>query len=414
MSQDIQEFELYDNLEITVNTVLKKNCTVKNCKRLGQENGVCLRHYKARLRAQKNRDKNKIKLVEDEDEKKDREEIEKLAKEEKIILDKDKMKIYNKNYRLNNPEKIKNLSKVYYENNLDKITTYNKGYRNNNKEKLKNYHINYREINYDRLIEKSLIFRQNNRERLNIDAQNYRDKNPEKVKAYFDKIRKENPFLLLLGNCRSYDKIKDRVCNLTIDYLNSLLIDQNIQCYYCNHELLVEVGTKNLAQISVDRIDNNLGHIIGNCVISCLFCNMAKHETKIEYYEDFITVLKYGMTKAIEHKYNDYEESKYLITAALSQSFNYDAKKTEQPIQLLKKDLEEMLKKQNYRCAITGIPFMNLHINKFPFKMSLDRIDSSKLHTLDNCHFVCLGIQYGKNDKSMTEVINHIYEIQNF
>lgn len=44
--------------------------------------------------------------------------------------------------------------------------------------------------------------------------------------------------------------------------------------------------------------------------------------------------------------------------------------------------------------------------------MSLDRIDSSKLHTIDNVHFVLMSIQFGKSDKSMNEITNYIKEIR--
>jgi len=61
----------------------------------------------------------------------------------------------------------------------------------------------------------------------------------------------------------------------------------------------------------------------------------------------------------------------------------------------------------------TGIPFINAHISKFSFKMSLDRIDNSKLHTADNCQLVCMAIQFGRSDKTIEEVKNYINEIRN-
>lgn len=77
-------------------------------------------------------------------------------------------------------------------------------------------------------------------------------------------------------------------------------------------------------------------------------------------------------------------------------------------------EIRELIERQNNCCAITGIQFINAHVNKFPFKMSLDRIvNGNELHTKDNCQLVCMAIQYDKSDKSNEEVIKYIEEIRN-
>ena len=44
--------------------------------------------------------------------------------------------------------------------------------------------------------------------------------------------------------------------------------------------------------------------------------------------------------------------------------------------------------------------------------MSLDRIDNSKDHLIDNCQLVCLAIQYGRNNKTVEEVKAYIEKIR--
>ena len=62
------------------------------------------------------------------------------------------------------------------------------------------------------------------------------------------------------------DKEKNRFCNLTVDYVNELLKGQ--VCTHC-HEVCLDSW-------SIDRKDDSLGHVMGNCVLSCLSCNHAK------------------------------------------------------------------------------------------------------------------------------------------
>lgn len=178
--------------------------------------------------------------------------------------------------------------------------------------------------------------------------------------------------------------------------------------------LEVNIGSSKLNQISVDRIDSDLGYTLDNCVLSCLFCNHAKNEVKVNDYYNFITVLKHGMTKEIELKYRDYKENKLnsMINTITGNAYRNDKDKGLTSSKISYDDIINLLGKQNYCCAITGLKFMNFKNSKFPLKMSLDRIDNSKSHTIDNCQLVLLAIQYGKSDKSMDEINNYIKEIR--
>jgi hypothetical protein len=61
---------------------------------------------------------------------------------------------------------------------------------------------------------------------------------------------------------------------ITIDYVRKLLEIQNYKCYICSDTVLIDKWEKYcLYQFTIDRINNNLGHIKSNCLISCYFCN---------------------------------------------------------------------------------------------------------------------------------------------
>ncbi len=55
------------------------------------------------------------------------------------------------------------------------------------------------------------------------------------------------------------------------------LVLSKMKCYYCNENmLLVYENVREGKQWTLDRIDNNKGHITENVVISCLDCNLKR------------------------------------------------------------------------------------------------------------------------------------------
>ena len=62
-------------------------------------------------------------------------------------------------------------------------------------------------------------------------------------------------------------------------FVKNLIEDCENKCYYCNCELQYIINQSNLA--SIERLNNSLGHIKSNCVISCLKCNISKVGNKL-------------------------------------------------------------------------------------------------------------------------------------
>ena len=64
---------------------------------------------------------------------------------------------------------------------------------------------------------------------------------------------------------------------IKIDECIDKLVLSKMKCYYCNeHLLLVYENVREPKQWTLDRIDNNKGHITDNVVISCLDCNLKR------------------------------------------------------------------------------------------------------------------------------------------
>jgi hypothetical protein len=61
-------------------------------------------------------------------------------------------------------------------------------------------------------------------------------------------------------------------------FLENLIDDCEDKCYYCKSELQYIIYQGNLA--TIERLDNDLGHIKSNCVIACKTCNVSKVGSK--------------------------------------------------------------------------------------------------------------------------------------
>lgn len=94
-----------------------------------------------------------------------------------------------------------------------------------------------------------------------------------------------NSLDVTINHMVSNSKLKDKKYNrynednfITRDYVRGL-VDQSMNlCCYCNNP--VQYLTHDSTLATIERIDNNIGHIIGNCKIACLQCNVRRVGSK--------------------------------------------------------------------------------------------------------------------------------------
>lgn len=81
----------------------------------------------------------------------------------------------------------------------------------------------------------------------------------------------------MIGNSKRQDK-KNNIFNesefVDYEYLKNLIDITNDICVYCDCPLQYTYFTSNLA--TIERINNELGHIKSNVLISCHRCNVSK------------------------------------------------------------------------------------------------------------------------------------------
>jgi len=79
---------------------------------------------------------------------------------------------------------------------------------------------------------------------------------------------------------------------ITLEYILQLLSECDLSCFYCHEPVYLWYEVcREAKQWSVERIDNTLGHDVGNVVIACLSCNLKR---RCMYHE------RYAFTKDLK------------------------------------------------------------------------------------------------------------------
>lgn len=80
-----------------------------------------------------------------------------------------------------------------------------------------------------------------------------------------------------INNSKHSDINSDRYIEqeyITYEFCQKIMKESNFQCCYCACELQMMERKQDL--ITIERIDNSKGHIIGNCKIACFRCNSSR------------------------------------------------------------------------------------------------------------------------------------------
>lgn len=92
----------------------------------------------------------------------------------------------------------------------------------------------------------------------------------------------------LLHDC----KHRKLVVDIDIDYINDLFEKQNGKCYWFGVNLIPSPNKKHPQQPSLDRLNNELGYIKGNVVLSCYSANIGRNDNQYNVWKEFIKQIK--------------------------------------------------------------------------------------------------------------------------
>jgi len=123
----------------------------------------------------------------------------------------------------------------------------------------------------------------------NKNRNKYSNVDPIKIKAWRKvsqerrsaarKEQKSRPWFILRDS-RKADKLKNRECDLSIEFISGLI---SKPCMYCGDTQ---------GQMTLDRINNDLGHLTSNVQPSCLRCNIIRGNMPYEAWEHIIPLIR--------------------------------------------------------------------------------------------------------------------------
>jgi len=90
----------------------------------------------------------------------------------------------------------------------------------------------------------------------------------------------------MIHGSRIADKKHNRVCDLDFTSVLNKVVDTP-NCIYCDIELQY-LSPYLPNHCTIDRINNDIGHTINNCVISCRKCNCANYKFLSPKYQEII------------------------------------------------------------------------------------------------------------------------------
>ncbi|KAG3179897.1 hypothetical protein PC128_g15799 [Phytophthora cactorum] len=131
-----------------------------------------------------------------------------------------------------------------------------------------------------------------------------------------------------LGGYKSQDAKAKRKFGMTLEHLNTLLQNQKYLCGLCYCQLTADTA-------SADRINNKLGHIDGNILISCVKCNTARKDMSPKgfRYKKLLEFNSDRLVYSIDKEEKDiYAKMKANIAGGPSIIFNRYAKRNETKI----------------------------------------------------------------------------------
>lgn len=164
--------------------------------------------------------------------------------------------------------------RVWYEKNRDKMRMYLREYRKRNAERIAVLEREYLERTRARRSELHKIWREKNREKREKYAEEWRAKNPDRYEVYTRRGYLKNIAKNLIRNARRSAKKRGLEFSLTNEWAESKWTGN---CELTGLPMLPGERRHHMLSPSIDRIDSSLGYVPGNCRFICIAFNMMKN-----------------------------------------------------------------------------------------------------------------------------------------
>jgi len=170
---------------------------------------------------------------------------------------------------------------------------------------------------------------------------------------------------------------------LTLDQFRDLVAKP---CHYCNHQ---KEGEAN----GIDRVDNDKGYILSNCVSCCDVCNRMKHIYHIDF---FLSKIKQITTHtAPSSEFTVRWKAYYPRKATPYNKYKYDSAKRNVPLTLTEAQYTELTHNPCYLCGYSNTD-----------GIGIDRMDNTvRSYTYENCRSCCHSCNIMKATESHSEFL---------
>ena len=196
-------------------------------------------------------------------------------------------------------------------------------------------------------------------------------------------------------SCRHEDVAKGRGYDIDAKYVECLH-NANKRCQLTNVEL---VCGHSLWSLSIDRIDNLIGHLKNNIQLVCRAINLAKNHHSNS---DVINFIKCVVDPQL---FKSTKWSRDYISSCVR-----NANRRDHANNINTNDVIDLYNKQNHRCAFTGI---ELACCAHPcFSLSIDRIDNSIGHLKSNIRLVVKAANRAKSTFSDIDFVAWLEDVK--
>jgi hypothetical protein len=143
---------------------------------------------------------------------------------------------------------------------------------------------------YEKNKEKKTEYYQKKKEEIKQKKKEYNETHKEERTEYIIKKKQENPieykFKIIINSSKSSDLNKNRydeTNHITLEFLQEQHIKQQNKCGYCQIDMEFTFDqNKNPNKITIERINNDIGHTIDNCIFACFKCNRYTRDNDLE------------------------------------------------------------------------------------------------------------------------------------
>lgn len=80
-------------------------------------------------------------------------------------------------------------------------------------------------------------------------------------------------------------------CTITEEDVLSLWEQQGGLCYWLGTEMLTDVPDRHPQKVSLERLDGDIGYVLGNVVLACQFANIGRNNVEENIFRRFVKML---------------------------------------------------------------------------------------------------------------------------